>query len=63
MIFKVFVLRELLPVAPFSFKAESDWRGIHLHIKYKIQKAIVEIVLKHLIPLWQNRLAVIVAIY
>ena len=36
MTFKVFVVRELLPVAPFSFEAESDWRGIHLHIKYKI---------------------------
>ena len=63
MIIKVFVHRELLPVAPFSFEAESDWSGIHLHIKYKLQKAIVKIVLKHLIPLWQNRLAIIVAIY
>ena len=63
MIIKVFVLRQLLPVAPFSFEAESDCRGIHLLIKYKVQKAIVKIVLKHLIPLWQNRLAIIVAIY
>ena len=40
MIFKVFV-RELLPVAPFSFEVESDWRGIHLNIKYKIKETII----------------------
>ena len=52
MIYKLFVLRVLLPVAPFSFEAESDWRGIHLYIKYKIKKTIINFSsMKHLIPL------------
>ena len=41
MILKVLFLRELLPVAQFSLEAESDWRGIHLHIKYKIKYTII----------------------